>query len=106
MRFWKVIFQAKIRGEKTPPISHKQPMLESDLLEFFAQVEEAGLVDDVRLSTSHVSLGTEGAHNLTIAEVRTLLAQSENKFKCPNCGYECDISELGGEFDCPICGDN
>lgn len=28
------------------------------------------------------------------------------RFKCPNCGYECNWDELGGEYDCPLCGDN
>jgi len=28
------------------------------------------------------------------------------QFRCPYCNYICDYSELGGEFDCPYCGDN
>jgi hypothetical protein len=34
------------------------------------------------------------------------LPTTGKKFKCPYCGYECDWSELGGEYDCPRCGDN
>jgi rubrerythrin len=33
-------------------------------------------------------------------------AQATEKFTCPYCGYECDMDELGGEWDCPLCGDN
>lgn len=27
-------------------------------------------------------------------------------FVCPYCGYRCPNEELGGEWDCPRCGDN
>ncbi len=32
--------------------------------------------------------------------------QAKRCFKCPYCGYECNWAALGGEYDCPLCGDN
>lgn len=32
--------------------------------------------------------------------------EKEEVFVCPYCDYTCPYSELGGEFDCPYCGDN
>lgn len=32
--------------------------------------------------------------------------EKEGQLVCPYCGYTCPYSELGGEFDCPWCGDN
>jgi hypothetical protein len=46
--------------------------------------------------------------NASQAELFSLadIPNTGKKFKCPYCGYECDWAELGGEYDCPRCGDN
>jgi hypothetical protein len=43
-----------------------------------------------------------------VVEIRTAIDESESgdKFVCPNCGYEGEVAELGGEFDCPLYGAN